>query len=95
MASPCSTLGRTNDVHLADLCRRDARRSQIKHLQSECEDLDRQVEELSKKCEAIERHEAERRALDEKKHQEEVSHLKKLNEQLKQNLENLLSIPKK
>lgn len=68
---------------------------QIKHLQAEIEDLQRQTEELTRKCSAIEEREAERRQLDEQKHQEEVAHLKKLNDQLKANLEGLLSVPKK
>lgn len=38
---------------------------------------------------------AERRALDEQKHQEEVAHLKATNDKLKSNLESLLSVPKK
>lgn len=69
--------------------------AQIKHLHAEIEDLQRQTEELTRKCSAIEEREAERRQLDEQKHQEEVAHLKKLNDQLKTNLEGLLSVPKK
>ena len=64
-------------------------------MQAECEDLERQVEELTRKCEAIEKREAEQRELDEKRHSEEVAQLRKANEQLKTNLENLLSVPKK
>ena len=53
------------------------------------------MEELTRKCEAIEKREAEQRELDEKRHSEEVAQLRKANEQLKTNLENLLSVPKK
>jgi dynein light intermediate chain len=47
------------------------------------------------KCEAIEKRENERRALEEKKHAEEVSYLTKHNKQLKQQLETFLTPAKK
>lgn len=45
--------------------------------------LDQQVLELKTKCEAIEKREAERRAMEERKHSEEIAFLKKTNVQLK------------
>lgn len=42
--------------------------------------------ELKNKCDTIEKKEAEKRQLEEKKHQEELSSLKKTNQQLKVSL---------
>merc|ERR1712070_810433 len=69
--------------------------AKIKQLEQEKKELERQVQDLKAKCEAIEKRESERRALEEKRHAEEVDFLKKTNEQLKSNLESLLSTPKK
>lgn len=69
--------------------------AKIKHLEIDKKDLERQVQELKARCEAITKRENERRVLDEKKHKEEVEYLQKTNDHLKQNLENLLSTPKK
>ncbi len=55
-------------------------------MQAECEDLERQVEELTRKCEAIEKREMERRQVEEKKHSEEIQFLKRTNQQLKVSL---------
>lgn len=41
------------------------------------------MNELKAKCEAIEKREAERRAIEEKKHAEEIQFLKRTNQQLK------------
>ena len=69
--------------------------AKIKSLEGDKSELVRQVQELKAKCEAIEKRESERRALDEKNHQEEVTLLKEANDRLKASLENLLSTPKK
>jgi len=69
--------------------------AKITSLESEKGDLERQVQELKAKVDAIEKRESERRALDEKKHAEEVAFLKRTNGQLKQQLENFLAPPKK
>merc|ERR1711865_203512 len=69
--------------------------AKIKHLETDKKDLERQVQELVNRCDAIEKREQERRAADEKKHAEEVDFLKKTNDQLKSNLESLLATPKK
>jgi len=68
--------------------------ARIKQLDSDKKDLEKQVAELKAKCEAIEKRESERRALDEKKHAEEIAFLKRTNQQLKTQLESILS-PKK
>ena len=57
--------------------------NQIEELEDDKRDLERQVNELKAKCEAIEKREAERRAIEEKKHAEEIQFLKRTNQQLK------------
>lgn len=69
--------------------------ARIKQLEAEKKDLERQVQELKAKAEAIEKREGERRALEEKKHAEEVQFLKRTNAQLKKELETYLSPTKK
>lgn len=56
---------------------------QIKELEEEKRQLEQSVLELKTKCEAIEKRESERRAMDERKHVEEIAFLKKTNVQLK------------
>ena len=46
-------------------------------------DLERQVNELKAKIEQIEKRNTEQRAVEEKKHSEEIQYLKKNNQQLK------------
>ena len=48
-----------------------------------CDGVWPQIMELKNKCDAIEKREAEKRQLEEKKHNEEVQALKKTNQQLK------------
>ena len=67
----------------------------IQELEASNKDFERQVVELKAKCDAIEKREAERRALEEKKHAEEISFLKRTNQQLKTQLEGILSPQKK
>lgn len=69
--------------------------AQIKQLEGEKKDLERQVLELKAKAEAIEKRESERRALEEKKHSEEIAFLKRTNASLKRELETYLSPSKK
>merc|ERR1712159_935523 len=69
--------------------------AKIKQLEQEKKELERQVQDLKAKCEAIEKRESERRALEEKRHAEEVAFLKKSNQQLKQQLESVLAPAKK
>ncbi|XP_056618554.1 axonemal dynein light intermediate polypeptide 1 [Triplophysa dalaica] len=64
-------------------------------LESEKRDLERLMNEQKAKCEAIERREAERREIEEKKHAEEVQFLKKANQQLKAQLESIITLKNK
>ena len=57
--------------------------TQIANLEGEKNELEKQVNELKAKCEAIEKREAERRQVEEKKHSEEIQFLKRTNQQLK------------
>ncbi|XP_075378401.1 axonemal dynein light intermediate polypeptide 1 [Mycteria americana] len=61
----------------------------IAELEEEKRELERQVSEQKAKCEAIERRENERRQTEEKKHTEEVQFLKRMNQQLKAQLESI------
>merc|ERR1719155_429363 len=67
----------------------------LKQLEAEKKDFERQIQDLKSKCEAIEKRESERRALEEKKHGEEVQFLKRTNTQLKKELETYLAPSKK
>jgi dynein light intermediate chain len=67
----------------------------IRELERDKEDLERQVQELNAKCEAIEKREIERRQADEKKHQDEVNFLRKANQQLTTQLQTILGTNKK
>ncbi|KNC51988.1 inner dynein arm light chain, axonemal [Thecamonas trahens ATCC 50062] len=67
----------------------------IERLEDENRDLARSVQELKAKIEAIEKRESDRRALEEKKHAEEVAFLKRTNAQLKSQLETILAPVKK
>jgi len=64
--------------------------STIKSLESGKSQLEQQVQELQAKCEAIEKRESERRALEEKKHADELAFLKRTSGQLKAQLETFL-----
>ena len=55
----------------------------LKQLEEEKKGLEHNVQELKAKCEAIEKRENERRAMEERKHAEEIAFLKKTNLQLK------------
>ena len=52
-------------------------------LEEEKLELEKQVNELKAKCDAIEKRETERRAIEAKKHAEEIQFLKRTNQQLK------------
>jgi len=67
----------------------------IKQLGEKKIELERKVSELKDRCAKIEAREAERREADSKNHTEAVDFLKNTNEQLKKNLETLLSMPKR
>lgn len=67
----------------------------VTQLEQEKKDLEAQVIQLKAKCDEIEKREAERRTADERKHQEEIQFLKRTNQQLKTQLESILSPSKK
>lgn len=69
--------------------------AQIKHLQAERGDLERQVENFTQRRADAVRSAAESRQEEEERHQQEVEKLKTVNEHLKEKLEALLSAPKK
>ena len=56
---------------------------QIQELEQDKRDLERQVNDLKNKCEQIEKRAMEQRAVEEKKHTEEIQFLKRTNQQLK------------
>merc|ERR1711993_47288 len=66
----------------------------IQEFEQDKRDLERQVNELKAKCENIEKRAAEQRTVEEKKHAEEVQFLKKTNQQLKTQLEGIISSKK-
>lgn len=70
-------------------------KNKISELESKRSVLDRQIEELTQKCDQVEQEEEAKVEEEEKQHQEQVDFLKETNEQLKKNLEALLSAPKK
>lgn len=69
--------------------------ARVQSLLEEKEELESQVLELQSKCERIEQRAKEQREADEEKHKQEVGFLKQTNDQLKKNLEALLSTSKK
>lgn len=70
-------------------------KNKISELESKRSVLDRQIEELTQKCDQVEQEEEAKVEEEEKQHQEQVDFLKETNEQLKKNLEALLSAPTK
>ncbi|KAM7421280.1 hypothetical protein PAMA_015433 [Pampus argenteus] len=66
----------------------------ISELENEKEDLKKQLNEQKAKCDAIEKRENEKRQVEEKKHTEEIQFLKRTNQQLKTQLEGIIT-PKK
>lgn len=67
----------------------------IVELQGEKKELEASVAALKAKCDDIERREAERRQVEERKHAEEMQFLKRTNQQLKTQLESILAPAKK
>jgi dynein light intermediate chain len=67
----------------------------IHQLEEDKRDLERQVLELKAKCDAIEKRETEKRLLEEKKHADEIQNLKKINQQLKAQIESIIAPGKK
>jgi len=75
--------------------RRNDQNKKIKTLMAANRDLRREVEEWTQKICQIEQRENERREQEERRHREEAELLKRNNTQLKEQLEGLLSAPKK
>jgi len=75
--------------------RRNQHNKKIKNLMVANRELQSEVEELQQKIVQIEQRETERREQEERKHREEVEMLKRTNAQLKEQLESMLSAPKK
>merc|ERR1711865_645445 len=69
--------------------------AKVKQLEAEKDDLEHQVMELTSRCDAIQKRETERRAMDDKKHADEIEKLETTNESLKSNLESMLSAPQR
>ncbi|KAI3386696.1 hypothetical protein SNEBB_010651 [Seison nebaliae] len=70
------------------------REKRVEELTNEKLALEKQVNELKAKCDQIEKRAQEQRAVEEKKHQEEITFLKRNNQQFKQQLEGIIA-PKK
>eukprot|EP01062_Namystynia_karyoxenos_P066632 TRINITY_DN6053_c3_g2_i1.p1 TRINITY_DN6053_c3_g2~~TRINITY_DN6053_c3_g2_i1.p1 ORF type:complete len:229 (+),score=88.26 TRINITY_DN6053_c3_g2_i1:82-768(+) len=62
----------------------------IKGLEKDCDELRRQVADLTERCVQVERDEAQRRESDAKSHAQEVAKLKKMNDKLVSSLQTLL-----
>lgn len=67
----------------------------LRDITDEKKQLEQQIQELKNKCETIEKREAEKRSMEERKHAEEIAFLKKTNMQLKTQLEGILNPQKK
>lgn len=67
----------------------------IEDLENEKRELEAQVNQLKAKCDEIEKREAERRVVEERKHKEDMEFLKRTNQQLKAQLESILAPVKK
>ena len=67
----------------------------VHQLEEDKRDLERQVMELKAKCDSIEKRETEKRLLEEKKHSDEIQNLKKINQQLKAQIESIIAPGKK
>ncbi|KAK2943425.1 putative 33 kDa inner dynein arm light chain, axonemal [Blattamonas nauphoetae] len=74
---------------------RTEQEEKISHLLQEKKDLEKEVAKLKARLESVEKKEAERRALDEKKHTEEIQYLQHHNQQLKAQLVQALGPQKK
>ncbi|XP_053942666.1 axonemal dynein light intermediate polypeptide 1 isoform X2 [Cuculus canorus] len=66
----------------------------IAELEEEKRELERQVSEEKARCETIEKRGNEKQQLEEKKHTEEVQFLKRMNQQLKAQLESITAVNK-
>lgn len=67
----------------------------ILDLQAEKKSLEMQLAAMKAQCDEVERRETERRAVEQRKHEEELQLLKRTNQQLKSQLESILAPSKK
>ena len=65
--------------------------SNISRLEEEKAGLEKEVSDLKRSCEMIEKRAAEQKVADEKNHGEEINFLKRTNQQLKAQLEGIIS----
>ena len=65
--------------------------SNIARLEEEKAALEKEVSDLKRSCEMIEKRAAEQKIADEKNHGEEINFLKRTNQQLKAQLEGIIS----
>lgn len=63
----------------------------ITNLESDKATLEKEVSDLKRSCEMIEKRAAEQKIADEKNHLEEINFLKRTNQQLKSQLEGIIS----
>lgn len=63
----------------------------ISNLEDEKAGLEKEVSDLKRACEMIEKRAAEQKVADEKNHLEEINFLKRTNQQLKSQLEGIIS----
>jgi len=75
--------------------RRNDQHKKMRSLMVANRELQSEVEQWTEKIQQIEQRESERRESEERNHKEEADQLKKANAALKEQLENLLSVPKK
>ncbi|KAK5861943.1 hypothetical protein PBY51_017379 [Eleginops maclovinus] len=73
---------------------KDDMEKRISELEDEKQELKKQLNEEKAKCESIEKRENEKRQVEEKKHSDEIQFLKRTNQQLKNQLEGIIT-PKK
>lgn len=67
----------------------------IKNLETTSEDLEREVENLEQEIFDMEKRDEEERLREQKAHEDQVEYLKALNQDYKNELESILSTPKK
>ena len=68
---------------------------QIRELEQQCDECEKQVHSLQDKIKSTEKYEETKRAEEQDKHREQMEYYIKSNEELKRNLESLLSVPTK
>ena len=69
--------------------------STIKQLDDTCNELEREVDRMEQEIDDIIKRDEEERQREQKAHEDQVEYLKALNQDFKNELENLLSAPKK